>query len=364
VKQKTVTKIDSLAYPVYIGAEPWHEIKAVVQPFLTSGGVYILTDHHTQKYCLPVLTGIIPELARQDVFSVSRGEPSKDVFNLERIWRWLMEKGAVKDSLLINLGGGVVSDLGGFAAATYKRGIRYINVPTSLIGQADAAVGGKAGINISGVKNQAGLFYDPMAVFINPSFLTTLADAHLKSGFAEIIKCAALSGNGFWEKVKYVRDLREDHLFDLIFETVNFKCDIVAADPFDQSLRKMLNFGHTVGHALESFHNLSGQPGMLHGEAVAAGMICEAYLSSKITGLPERGLEEISNIITALFELKPLENCFLDEYFKIMQYDKKKTINGIGFSLLESLGRPVMERSVDQENLKKSFDYLNHVIQK
>jgi len=364
VKQKTVTKIESLAYPVYIGTDLWLEAAAFVQPFLVSGGIYLLTDHNTRKFCLPVLTGNLPELAQKPVFSLSPGEQTKSLSNLEGIWNWLMEQGAVKDSLLINLGGGVVSDLGGFAAGTYKRGIRYINIPTSLIGQADAAVGGKTGINISGVKNQAGLFCNPSAVFINPSFLLTLPENHLKSGFAEIIKCSALSGNGFWETVKNKSGLHGDNLFNLILETVNFKCGIVADDPYEQSSRKMLNFGHTVGHALESFYNLPGQAGMLHGEAVAAGMICEAYLSYEIAGLPGPELEEISTFIHTFFELNPIENCFLDEYLKMMDHDKKKTGEGLVFSLLESLGRPVLDRTVDRENLIRSFGYYNQVIQK
>jgi len=275
-----------------------------------------------------------------------------------------MEAGAVRESLLVILGGGVVSDLGGFAAATFKRGIRYINIPTSLIGQVDAAVGGKTGINIAGIKNQAGLFYDPSAVFILPELLETLPESNFRSGFAEIIKCAALSGNGFWEKMKNKTAQEQDHLFGFIFETVNFKCRTVAVDPFDHSTRKMLNFGHTVGHALEIFSNMPGRVGMLHGEAVAAGMICEAYLSYETAGLSEFWLEEITTVIKEFFDLKPIKNLSFGQLFTMMEHDKKKTINGIGFSLLESLGKPILERSVGRVNLTRSFEYFNRKIQK
>ena len=173
-----------------------------VQPFLKSGGVYIFTDHNTLRFCFPLLKDNIPILAQQPLYSIAPGEQSKDLTGLAGTWQWLMENGAGRNSLLINLGGGVVSDLGGFAAATFNRGMKYINIPTSLIGLVDAAIGGKSALNVSGIKNQAGLFYDPAAVFIIPAFLDTLPEDHYRSGFAEIIKCAALSGGKFWEMVK------------------------------------------------------------------------------------------------------------------------------------------------------------------
>lgn len=363
MKQPANIKIESLTYPVHLGFNLWREIDQLLQPFLKSRGIYLLTDNNTHSYCLPVLKDNIPLLAEQPSFSISLGERYKDLSSLYRIWTWLMEAGAGKNSLLINLGGGVVSDLGGFAAATFNRGMPYINIPTSLIAQVDAAIGGKTGLNISGIKNQAGLFYNPAAVFIMPVFLETLPEAHFKSGFAEIIKCAALSGHKFWELLKKDGALERKHIFRLISETVNFKCRIVAEDPFDRSTRKMLNFGHTVGHALESFSNMPGRVEMLHGEAVAAGMICEAYISYETAGLPKYELEEISTVIKTFFDLEPLENRFFDQFLKMINHDKKKNINGIGFSLLECLGKPCLERSVERVNLIRSFEYYNEVSQ-
>ncbi|NTV83800.1 MAG: 3-dehydroquinate synthase, partial [Bacteroidales bacterium] len=297
MNQDDLFKIDSLIYPVFLGTNLWTRIHDFIQPYFKSGGIFILTDDHCYKYCLPLLRQHLPELANQKVYSLEPGEKSKDQAGLEKVWNWLMKSGAHSDSLLINLGGGVVSDLGGFAAATFKRGIDYINIPTSLIGQADAAIGGKTGIDLSGVKNQAGVFCDPAAVFIIPAFLKTLPENHFRSGFAEIIKCAVLSGHEFWSQVKNVNMSENDHLTTLIYKTVNFKCKIVSEDPYDESVRKMLNFGHTIGHALEGFFNRSEMPVMLHGEAVAAGMICEAYLSTEIAGLAGDELSEISTVI-------------------------------------------------------------------
>jgi 3-dehydroquinate synthase len=361
VKEDNCVKIDSLPYPVFIGDALWPELDLLLSPFPDKGGVYILTDYHTRNYCLPMLIHHLPELARQPVFSILPGEQSKEITNLEKIWTWLIENGAIKESLLINLGGGVVSDLGGFAAATFKRGIRYVNIPTSLIGQADAAVGGKTGINIFGIKNQAGLFYDPEAVFIFPEFLKTLPDDHLKSGFAEIIKCAVLSGKGFWEDVKKKNSLKNDHLTDLIVQTVNFKCGVVSGDPYDKSTRKMLNFGHTVGHAMESAYNMPGSIEISHGEAVAAGMICEAFMSHKTKGFPWNELEEITTVIKSVFNLKPVEFSIFDLILKMMFHDKKKTPAGIGFSLLKGIGNPCPEGHVNRTDLIRSFEYFNRI---
>jgi 3-dehydroquinate synthase len=364
VKLETYHINESLAYPVIIGYELWPEMDTFLKPFMKSGRLFILTDDNTRNYCLPVLINHLPVLALQAVFNISPGEQSKDISSLERIWQWLMKAGATKDSLLINLGGGVVSDIGGFAAATYKRGMRYINVPTSLMGQVDAGIGGKTGINIAGVKNQAGLIYNPSAVFINPVFLATLPGAHRTSGFAEIIKNAALSGGGFWEQLKNMVYHEQDLFFDILLKAVTFKCSIVADDLFDLSTRKMLNFGHTVGHAIESFSYEQGTTGWMHGEAVAAGMVCEAYLSHLTSGLPKSEMEEITAVISTFFNLKPLESRSYDKILHLIDHDKKKTTPGIGFSLLENLGKPCLERSVDRQDIIRSLEYYNQIFKK
>lgn len=356
-------KIESLNYPVYIGYNPWREIDQIIQPFLNSGGVYILTDNNTYRFCFPVLKEKIPVLSSQAIYSISPGEQYKDVSALAEIWMWLMENGAGRNSLLINLGGGVVSDLGGFAAATFNRGMKYINIPTSLIGQVDAAIGGKSALNVSGIKNQAGLFYNPAAVIIIPTFLETLPEDHYRSGFAEIIKCAVLSGGEFWELLKQDGASDSRNIFRLITETVNFKCRIVAEDPFDNSGRQMLNFGHTVGHALESFYNTIGDEMMLHGQAIAAGMICEARLSNKLAGMGIDELDEMSSVIQSYFDLKPIEENAFDQLALIVNYDKKKSAKGIGFSLLEGLGKHSPGIVVNNTDLIESFGYYNGIIQ-
>lgn len=364
MKQDNLIKIDVLNYPVYLGSNPWDQIREFIQPWLSNGNVFVLTDHNTNKCCIPLLTRHIPSLEKQAVYSIEPGEKSKGLAGLERVWNWLTEAGAGRDSLIINLGGGVVSDLGGFAAATFKRGIAFINIPTSLIGQVDAAVGGKTGINFAGIKNQAGVFYDPSAVFIVPEFLRTLPEDHFRSGAGEIIKCAALSGKLSREKLNNLSIRDMDQLQDLIYETVKFKCSIVARDPSDQSLRKILNFGHTVGHALEAFYNQQDLPGLLHGEAVAAGLVCESAISAEIAGLSPDELDEISSIIKTCFILKPVRVNDFDEILKLMEHDKKRTVKHLNFSLLESFGKHRINCIVEKENILRSLKYLNQILQK
>ena len=363
MKHPSNIEIELLTYPVHLGYNLWHEIDQIIQPFLKSGGIYILSENNTYRHCFPLLKENIPTLIGQPLYSISPGEQSKDIQGLASIWSWLLQNGAGRESLLINLGGGVVSDMGGFAAATYNRGMKYINIPTSLIGQVDAAIGGKSALNVSGIKNQVGLFYDPAAVFIMPEFLETLPDAHFKSGFAEIIKCAALSGGESWALLKQAGVSDRTNIFPLISETVRFKCRMVAEDPFDNASRKMLNFGHTVGHALESFFNSGGRDLMLHGHAVAAGMICEAYLSNKLAGMGVDDLDELSSVIKSYFDLKPIGESFYGQLAGIVSFDKKKSEEGIGYSLLRGLGKHSPGKVVNNTDLIESFGYYNGIIQ-
>jgi len=356
-------KIEVLDYPVYLGNHLWNDLSSFLQQITPSREVFLLSDHNTHKNCLPVLIEHLPWLAERPVFSIKPGEDEKEIATLTKIWIWLMELRASKRAILVNLGGGVVTDLGGFAAATFKRGISYVNIPTSLIGQVDAAIGGKTGVNVSGVKNQAGAFNDPEAVFIMPAFLATLPEDHFKSGMAEIIKCAILSGNEFWEKTVNMVFHSQDFLFELIRESVLFKCKVVLDDPLEQSSRKMLNFGHTIGHGLESFFNRQGRNDYSHGEAVATGMICEAYISYEIASLPSDELEGLSRLIIKVFDLKPMNESLYDMVWQMMEYDKKNTEIGIGFSLIEKKGKPILARTANKEFVYRAFEYFNRMVE-
>jgi 3-dehydroquinate synthase len=357
-----VTIMDSLPYRIFLGKDIWPELGHLLTDFLSDGGVYLLVDDNTFRYCLPVVEKNLYSLQEIPAYSISPGEQSKNIATLQNVWKWLLDSGARRNSLLVNLGGGVVSDLGGFAAATYKRGIHFINIPTSLIGLVDAAIGGKTGINFSGIKNQAGLFYDPDAVFVYSGFLDTLPKSHIRSGLAEIIKAALLSGNDFWDKIKKA-NLNDIYSLPAIIEkAIDLKCSVVYQDPYDHNSRKILNFGHTVGHALESFFMAGNDKQVLfHGDAVASGMICEAFLSVQYAGLSPVYLTDIQELIKKYFQLHFLDNKYFDDIIGIMDQDKKNIGDNMVFSLIQMPGKGIISRDVKTEDVLKAFDFYNKV---
>ncbi|MBW6459863.1 MAG: 3-dehydroquinate synthase [Bacteroidales bacterium] len=355
-------KIGILPYPVMIGTKIWDEAARVLSTFNPAGGFCLLTDENVARHCLPVIGRLLPGLSDAPVFTIPAGESSKDIAMVEKIWKWLMDSGVERDSVLINLGGGLVSDLGGFAAGTFKRGIRYVNIPTSLIGQADASVGGKTGVNINRIKNQAGLFQDPSAVLIDPGFLQTLPSREMISGYAELIKSGLLSGGEFWDMVRTPHAINRDSIPELIWRAVNFKCDVVARDPLENGWRKILNFGHTIGHAFESLSGRDGIWQLTHGEAVAAGMICEGFLSYRLTGFSRETLDELVSIITTKFRLPSLLADHRRRFRKIMVHDKKNFQGSIRFVLLKSPGNPLVGQYSDSHYLEDSFDFYNQAV--
>lgn len=351
-------KFQALDYPVFFGDAIWDDLIALIKPMYDAGQLFVLTDENTFIHCLPVISEKVFPIPGKIVYRIPPGELSKDVHSVKKLWRWLQDEGAERDALLLNLGGGVVSDLGGFVAGTYKRGMRFLNVPTSLLGQGDAAIGGKTGINLDGVKNAAGLFVDPVAVFIAPTFLATLPDRHLKSGFAELIKCAFLAGDKIWEHAKNQKDT-EGQLNTLLKHSVQFKCEVVAQDPLENGRRKILNFGHTIGHAMESISLSGGKAEMLHGEAVAAGMICEAWLSKQLTGMPEQDMNDLIRLIRSVFSLVPVEPAKADEIWQLIRFDKKVSGRQAEFILMAGPGRPVPCRNVNRELISGALEFFN-----
>lgn len=349
--------------PVYAGDDLRDQLELFLSPYYFKGGIFILTDLNTEKHCLPVLQRGLSGLAIKSSYSIQPGEGSKNLDVISDIWSWLMNSGATRESLLINLGGGVVSDLGGFAASTFKRGIKYVNIPTSLIGQVDAAIGGKTGVNFQKIKNQIGTIYFPSAVFILPVFLHTLPERHFISGQAEILKTALLSGIKNWNKVKETGVKLAPNLSEVIFDAVCFKCRIVDQDPEDRNIRKSLNFGHTIGHALESFYNGAGASSILHGEAVAAGLICEAFLSHHYCKLTKNELNDISYTLAGIFDFKAIEESHFFDLIQIMNHDKKKRAETINFSLIETIGKYCIDMEISEIEVALSFNYFNRIIQ-
>ncbi|MGZ4158944.1 MAG: 3-dehydroquinate synthase, partial [Bacteroidia bacterium] len=270
-----MTEIISNNYSVFVTNDISKEINRF---FKTSKNkyskIFILVDENTLKFCYPQLVEKIEPFEHAEIIEIDSGEESKTIEVCVQIWSALSEYGADRKSLFVNLGGGVIGDMGGFIASTFKRGMDFINIPTTLLSQVDASVGGKVGVDMNHFKNEIGVFNDPSAVFINLNFLNTLDKRQILSGFAEIIKHALIADVNYWAKVRTADFANFDSFDELVKTSVYIKNTIVLEDPKEKGIRKVLNFGHTVGHAVETFFlEQDSKKHLLHGEAIAIGMI-------------------------------------------------------------------------------------------
>lgn len=321
----------------------------------------LLADTNTAKHCLPVIKNSPLNIPDTHIITIEAGEGSKNPASLNYVWTRLQQAGAGRRTTLINLGGGMITDLGGFAASTYKRGIPFINVPTSLVGMADAAIGGKTGINLGHVKNQAGSFASPEAVIIWPGFLYTLSLEELFSGYAEMIKTALVSDKSLFDKI-YNTDfsLTERNTFigkisrTLLREVAVIKKNICDTDFFDHGQRQCLNFGHSIGHAIEAMY-LKRQEPLSHGYAVACGMICEAYLSEVLAGLSHDDCERVQGLLTAIYPGIALQTADLEEIIGLIRQDKKNTGGKIQMSLLRAIGQCNPGVPCPEQHIRKSL---------
>jgi len=347
--QHTLNTGPGKAAEIYTGSAVLQELNAWLGSRLSiTDSIFFLTDKKTRSCCHEYLTTIVPSLKPAEVFEIPAGEKNKSLKSAENLWNLLAGKGASRRSLLINLGGGVITDLGGFVASTFKRGIPFIHIPTSLLGMVDAAIGGKTGINLADIKNQVGTFHYPDAIFIHTGFLGTLDSAELLSGFAEIIKIALVADIRLWEKLVSVRleDLMKSQpdgvmWEDLVSASVELKCRIVEQDFREQNLREILNFGHTIGHAFESLSLQKTRTPLSHGHAVALGMICESCLSVVKTGLDPKDRDAIIQRIFPDYKYYPLQMGDLDFMMEFIGHDKKRIGPGSRFSLLKSPGNAI-----------------------
>lgn len=319
--------------------------------------LFVLTDTHTREKCLPLVQDV-PQVGEAAQITVPATDLHKDLESLASIWAQLSGNGATRHSVLLNLGGGMVTDMGGFAGATFKRGIRTINVPTTLMASVDAAVGGKTGINFQGLKNEIGAFYPPLRVFIDCGFLRTLDRANILSGYAEMIKHGLISSMDVYAPVlRYDIDTRDfRYLNSLVAQSVAVKESIVAQDPKERGIRKALNFGHTVGHACESLSFRKGAP-LLHGHAVAAGIVSELFLSHRACGFP---MEKLSQVVCYIKEYYPPFAFGCKEYdtlYELMRHDKKNEGDVINFTLLGQVGDIRINQHLSKEQVLESLDF-------
>ncbi|MBU2554327.1 MAG: 3-dehydroquinate synthase [Bacteroidetes bacterium] len=316
--------------------------------------VIILVDENTEKFCLPVLLTQVPELASCNLIRVTSGEKNKNIAQSSYIWNELTRLNASRDTLLVNLGGGVLTDSGGFAAATFKRGMRFLNIPTTLLGMVDAAIGGKTGVDFHDFKNQVGLFVNPVGMIAEPLFLKTLEEKQWQSGFAEVIKYALIMDRELWSKLEGNRYAEIVDWNPIIVKSARNKIDIVRFDAMEKGVRKNLNFGHTIGHALESYY-LKSFNEITHGMAIAAGMICEAWISSKVFEMECPQLDEIVQLIDANFERLDFERSNIPSIIALMQQDKKMRANKLLFSLLRKIGKASHDIEVDEKLIEESL---------
>jgi len=332
-----------------------------LQEFISKGNyskVFFLVDTNTEEHCLPLVEQFL-DIKEYDIIVVDPGEENKNIDFCIGIWKNLLDFGADRDSLLINIGGGVITDMGGFAAATYKRGIDFVQVPTTLLSQVDASVGGKTGIDMDHVKNIIGTFTQPKAVFIETEFLKTLDARQLLSGFAEVIKHGLIYDVNLFNQVKNIQ--AEEVTPEIIYRSIQIKNEVVTQDPFEKGLRKILNFGHTIGHAIESYSLSHDENPLLHGEAIAIGYICEGYLSQKLNGLSKTDLNEICNTIKRLYPKYMLNPENYAAYIDYMKNDKKNNSGRINCSLLKAIGMCSINSYCSEKDLIESLDFYNGV---
>lgn len=318
--------------------------------------VFVLADSNTASLCLPLLdnTG----LARACRIGIPCGDINKSLDTLSDIWMSLSCNRATRHSLLVNVGGGMVTDIGGFAASTFKRGMDYVNIPTTLLAMVDASTGGKTGINFNGLKNEIGVFNRPLTTLVCPSFLNTLPERECYSGYAEMLKHSLLSNTEEWARLVNLdepcADL--DSLLPEIERSVNVKRRITEVDPYEKGIRKALNFGHTAGHAFESFAMECGNP-VPHGYAVAWGIICELFLSSVLKGFPTDIFRQTVTYIREHYGRLDFDCKQYDRLYSLMLHDKKNTSEGINFTLLSDIGSVETDNYVSRELIFESLDF-------
>ena len=320
--------------------------------------IFILTDQTTHDMCLPKLQNFLCLKGAQSIV-IKAGDTNKTLDSLAEVWTALSQGGATRHSLMINLGGGMVTDLGGFAASTFKRGIDFINIPTTLLAMVDASVGGKTGINFGGLKNEIGVFSDSKFVIINTQFLDTLDHDNICSGYAEMLKHGLISDNKHWAELVGFNLAQPDlvQLQRMVAESIKVKERIVTEDPHEHGIRKALNLGHTVGHALESFAMKHGRP-VLHGYAVAYGMVCELYLSARKTDFPTDKMHQTVRFILDHYGRLPYTCDDYPELLELMRHDKKNTSGIINFTLLGGIGDIRINQTATKEEIEETLDFL------
>lgn len=321
--------------------------------------IYVLVDENTAFFCL----NLLDLKNKHEVITIKSGEINKNIETCKIIWSFLLETNADRKALFINLGGGVISDMGGFCASVYKRGIDFINIPTTLLAQVDASIGAKTAIDFEGQKNMIGLFSEPKKILIDSIFLKTLPERELKSGFAEVLKHGLIADKKYFETSMETFLNKTIQWSEIIEKSIEIKRKIVAQDPKEAGLRKILNFGHTIGHALETYSLEKHQKPLLHGEAIVLGMIAELYLSFKKEFISKEILLEYIDKLLEIYSFQNIEKFDLEKVLSFVLNDKKNVNNEIQIVLLKEIGKAIYDQKVSENELLSSLDFLFKTIE-
>ncbi|TDU39994.1 3-dehydroquinate synthase [Gelidibacter sediminis] len=352
-----MTSITNDTYTVHFNADGYTKLNNYLKTNSFSK-LFIVVDTNTHTYCLPKFMSKLETDLAYEIIEIEAGESHKNIDTCVGVWNALSELEADRKGLVINLGGGVVTDLGGFVACTFKRGLKYVNVPTSLLAMVDASVGGKTGVDLGALKNQVGVISSGDMVLVDTDYLETLPTNQLKSGLAEMLKHGLIYDPSYWGKFLNLNTLTLNDLDILIHQSVEIKNAIVTEDPNENGLRKTLNFGHTLGHAIESyFLSHANKEELLHGEAIAIGMIMETYISSELLGFPKDQLEVIKQTFLNIFDKVSIDDSDHGAIMELLKYDKKNEHGNINFVLLEDIGKPKIDCLVENNLIIKAFDY-------
>jgi 3-dehydroquinate synthase len=345
---------------VYRNKNAWKVFSGIIKE-LKPSKIFIITDENTHTHCLGYLFEKEKFKITPEIIIIPEGEIHKNISTCVKVWETLSEKGADRNSLIINLGGGVVTDLGGFVASTFKRGLPFINIPTSLLGMVDASVGGKNGVDLGPIKNQIGVINLPEMVLIDTEFLNTLPKEHITSGLAEMLKHGIIYSKEYWERVKNIDVCNKLEFEVLIWDSIEIKKEIVALDPSEKNLRKTLNYGHTLGHAIESYFLESPDKKiLLHGEAVAAGIVLATFISMETYGFPKQSLRDISKTIFKYFPKQTFSKKDIEAIIKLLVFDKKNRNGQVLFVLMEDIGQHRTDCIVSNELIYSAFDYYKN----
>lgn len=342
------------------GLDPLLNLNHFIESNYKDAQKVILTDENTLQFCLPILQKKCRSLKQALIITVGSGEHNKNETTAHSIWEQLADNFIERNAIMINLGGGVITDLGGFCASTYLRGIAFVNVPTTLMAMVDAANGGKTGINLNGLKNFIGTFTLAEAVAIYVPFLKTLDERNIKSGYAEMIKHALIADATFF-KLLTTQPMKKSLTADYVYYSTRIKSDIVDNDPLEKNVRKLLNFGHTVGHAIESCSLTNDNNPLLHGECVAIGILIESFLSYKCSTLKRSEIKAIAEYIDEIYLLPKLSDMEIKKIIQLMYHDKKNQNGNINFTLLKKIGKGIINQEVPIDMISDAFLFYNEM---